>query len=84
LKILKIEKDLFLPIFDEEKIKFKIENKKLIQKLKNKKSGNGNDEKLNSIIKLNYFENKNLKIKKIVCGGFFSCYCNIFLTGLFK
>jgi putative salt-induced outer membrane protein YdiY len=40
-------------------------------------SGNGNNENLNSIFKLDYFENKNLKIKKIVCIAFL----NIFLTG---
>jgi hypothetical protein len=40
-------------------------------------SGNGNHKNLKSIYKLNFFENKNLKIKKIVCGNFF----NIFLTG---
>jgi hypothetical protein len=39
-------------------------------------SGNGNDYKLNSIYKLEYFENKNEKIKKIVC-----CDFVIFLTG---
>jgi hypothetical protein len=33
--------------------------------------------KLDSIIKLNYFENKNLIIKKIVCG----INSNVFLTG---
>jgi hypothetical protein len=43
-------------------------------------SENGNNEKLNSIYKLNYFEKKNLKIKKIVCGGFDYSF-NIFLTG---
>jgi hypothetical protein len=41
-------------------------------------SGNGNNKNLDSIIKLDYFENKKLKIKKIVCGNEF----NIFLTGL--
>jgi hypothetical protein len=48
-------------------------------------SGNGNKEKLQSIYKLNYFDNKNLRIKKIVCGGFYegaNCF-NIFLTGFF-
>jgi hypothetical protein len=40
-------------------------------------SGNGNKSKLKSIYKLTYFKDKNLKIKKIVCGNFF----NIFLTG---
>jgi hypothetical protein len=40
-------------------------------------SGNGKSEYLKSYYKLEYFENKNLKIKKIVCGGSF----NIFLTG---
>jgi hypothetical protein len=44
---------------------------------KNFKSGIGNNEKLNSIIKLNYFEKENLKIKKIANGN---C-CNLFLTG---
>jgi hypothetical protein len=44
-------------------------------------SGNENNEILTSIYRLYYFEKKNLKIKKIVCG------CNwrgfsIFLTGL--
>jgi hypothetical protein len=46
-------------------------------------SGNGNNEELNSIYKLNYFEDKNFKIKKIVCSNFKSSI-NIFLTGLFK
>ena len=32
-------------------------------------SGNGNKGKLSEIYKLNYFENKNLKIKKIVCSA---------------
>jgi hypothetical protein len=41
-------------------------------------SGNENKEQLKSIIKLNYFENKNLKIKKIICGG---TSFNLFLTG---
>jgi hypothetical protein len=41
-------------------------------------SGSGNNEKLNSIYKLKYFENENFKIKKIVCGDRF----NTFLTGL--
>jgi hypothetical protein len=44
-------------------------------------SGNGDNEKLISIYKLECFEKKNLKIKKIVCGGFKSCF-NIFLTGI--
>jgi hypothetical protein len=44
-------------------------------------SGNGNRKKLKSICKLYYFENKKLKIKKIVCGGFFEKGFNIFLTG---
>jgi hypothetical protein len=44
-------------------------------------SGNGNKVKLNSIEKLNYFENKNLEIKKIVCGD---NLFNIFLTGFFN
>jgi hypothetical protein len=42
-------------------------------------SGNGNNKELNSIIKLNYFENKKKKIKKISCGYYF----NLFLTGCF-
>jgi alpha-tubulin suppressor-like RCC1 family protein len=41
-------------------------------------SGNGNNEKLKSIYKLEYFENMNLKIQKIVCGDGF----NVFLTGI--
>jgi hypothetical protein len=44
------------------------------------KSGNGNKEKLTSIYKLNYFEDKNLKTKKIVCGGCDFTF-NIFLKG---
>jgi hypothetical protein len=36
----------------------------------------------NSIFKLNFFESKNLKIKKIVSGGIFSGF-SIFLTGCF-
>jgi alpha-tubulin suppressor-like RCC1 family protein len=43
-------------------------------------SGNGKVNKLGSIYKLDFFEKKNLKIKKIVCGYRFI----IFLTGLFK
>jgi alpha-tubulin suppressor-like RCC1 family protein len=43
-------------------------------------SGNGDNKQLTSIIKLNYFQNENKKIKKIACGcdhrGF-----NLFLTG---
>jgi hypothetical protein len=38
------------------------------------------DTKLSSVSKLDYFEKKNLKIKKIVCGGKDSIF-NIFLTG---
>ena len=45
-------------------------------------SGNGDNKQLTSIIKLNYFENENKKIKKIECGygnpGF-----NLFLTGCY-
>jgi hypothetical protein len=37
-------------------------------------------EEFNSIYKLDNFENENLKIKKIVCGGY-DCNFNIFLTG---
>jgi hypothetical protein len=44
-------------------------------------SGNGNKEKLKKIYKLNYFKNRDLKIKKIVCGGVWSNCFNIFLTG---
>jgi hypothetical protein len=44
-------------------------------------SGNGNKKKLNSIIKLQFFENNNFKIKKIVCCGDWDCTINIFLTG---
>jgi hypothetical protein len=44
-------------------------------------SGNGNNKKLNSIYKLKYFKNKNLKVNKIVCG--YDCF-NIFLTGYIK
>jgi hypothetical protein len=48
----------------------------------NYESGNGDNKKLTSIIKLKYFENENKKIKKIACGdsnpGF-----NLFLTGYF-
>jgi hypothetical protein len=44
-------------------------------------SGNGDNKKLTSIIKLNYFENENKKIKKIACGGNFAGF-NLFLTGL--
>jgi hypothetical protein len=46
-------------------------------------SGNGNDEELNSIHKLIFFEKENLKIKKIVCGGIVDNLFNIFLTGFF-
>jgi hypothetical protein len=45
-------------------------------------SGNGNNKELNSIYKLEFFENKNLKIKKIVCGEFDNGF-NIFLTGYY-
>jgi hypothetical protein len=41
-------------------------------------SGNGNCFSIKSIDKLDYFENKNLKIKKIVPGFY---YFTIFLTG---
>jgi hypothetical protein len=44
-----------------------------------RQSGIGNSKLLKSIYKIDYFENKNLKIKKIVCGANF----NIFLTGFF-
>jgi hypothetical protein len=44
-------------------------------------SGSGNSKSLNPFYKLNYFENKKLKIKKIVCGGSFDIF-NIFLTGI--
>jgi hypothetical protein len=49
----------------------------------NYQSGNGNNKNLYSIYKLNYFENKNLKIKKIVCGSgkSWGSYFSIFLTG---
>jgi hypothetical protein len=48
----------------------------------NYQSGNENDEILNSIIKINFFENKNLIIKKINCGGrFIDSFFSIFLTG---
>jgi hypothetical protein len=43
-------------------------------------SGNGNNENIKSIYKLEYFEKKNLKIKKIVCSGDWYVF-NIFLTG---
>jgi hypothetical protein len=43
-------------------------------------SGNANKNKLNSIYKLKYFKNKNLKIKKIVCGATWRSFV-IFLTG---
>jgi alpha-tubulin suppressor-like RCC1 family protein len=43
-------------------------------------SGIGNNKKLDLIQKLDYFENKNLKIKKIACGYYF----NVFLTGRIK
>jgi hypothetical protein len=39
-------------------------------------SGNENNDELKSIIKIDYFENKNLKIKKIACGIDF----HLFLT----
>jgi hypothetical protein len=42
-------------------------------------SGIGNKNELKFIYKIDYFENKNLRIKKIVCGGFYGF--NIFLTG---
>jgi hypothetical protein len=45
-------------------------------------SGNGEKKQLNSIIKLNYFENENKKIKKISCGEF-NPGINLFLTGCF-
>jgi hypothetical protein len=41
----------------------------------------GYDEKLSSISKFFFFENENLNIKKISCGGIFFFF-NIFLTGL--
>jgi hypothetical protein len=48
-------------------------------------SGNGNKELLKLIYKLDFFQNNNLKIKKIACGGSFDDEFNIFLTGnLFK
>jgi alpha-tubulin suppressor-like RCC1 family protein len=45
-------------------------------------SGNGDNKKLTSIIKLNYFENENKKIKKIECGRNNSGF-NLFLTGCY-
>jgi hypothetical protein len=43
------------------------------------RSGNRKKGELDSIYKFNYFENKNLKIKKILCN------CDIiFLTGFLK
>jgi hypothetical protein len=47
-------------------------------------SGNGNKELLKLIYKLDFFQNNNLKIKKIACGGEFytePMFFNIFLTG---
>jgi hypothetical protein len=44
-------------------------------------SGIGNTYYMNTVYNLTYFENENLKIKKIVCGGTYFCF-NIFLTGL--
>jgi hypothetical protein len=48
--------------------------------------GNENQEELTSIYKLNYFEKKNLKVKKIVCGddiifltGWFNKYCKFLI-----
>jgi hypothetical protein len=50
---------------------------------KNAESGIGNEDEINEIIKINYFEKENCirtqKIKKITCGEWFS----IFLTGIF-
>jgi alpha-tubulin suppressor-like RCC1 family protein len=46
----------------------------------NYQSGNGNNQQLTSIIKLNYFQNENKKIKKITCGG---NDFNLFLTGCY-
>jgi hypothetical protein len=43
--------------------------------------GNGNTDDLNSVFKLNYFQNENLKIKKIGIGGC-SDGLSFFLTGL--
>jgi hypothetical protein len=45
-------------------------------------SGNGDNKKLNSIIKLNYFEKENKKIKKIAC-GYYDPGFNLFLTGCY-
>jgi hypothetical protein len=43
-------------------------------------SGNGNKENFDTLYEFDFFEKKNLNIKKIVCSGI--CYCfNIFLTG---
>jgi hypothetical protein len=43
-------------------------------------SGNENNQALNSIIKINFFETENKKIKKISCGGDYRGF-NLFLTG---
>jgi hypothetical protein len=45
-------------------------------------SGIGNDDDLESITKIDFFGKKNLKIKKIVCGGYLNAF-NLFLTGCF-
>jgi alpha-tubulin suppressor-like RCC1 family protein len=45
-------------------------------------SGNGDNNKLISIIKLNYFENENKIIKKIACGDYNTGF-NLFLTGCY-
>jgi hypothetical protein len=42
-------------------------------------SGIGNDDDLDTFCEINYFENKNLNLKKITFGG--NCDFSIFLTG---
>jgi hypothetical protein len=44
-------------------------------------SGNGDNQQLTSIIKFNYFEKENKKIKKIACGCYYDQGFNLFLTG---